>query len=210
MSKYFYHGLGVPYFYDGTITTVLEVFKTGGLKCKRLLGKRNSGYNGLDYISICKKYTEEEYDCYGSTGFYKFVQDSFCFIISDDIEAIKTETIPKSYWYFPDIVEKMKYHPENRYSDMFDEWQVKGEIPLSYIVGIGVPIRWLESIDWRIHKNALQELKSIVDIAQSLGLDIVDSTKKGFIEEYELEKRKTGGKVYQISLDSILKEDSYE
>lgn len=208
MSKYFYHGLGLSYFYPDNITTVLEILTTGGIKCKRLLGKKKFGYNGLDYVSVCKKYMEEEYhNAYGSTGFYKYVQDCFCFIISDDIDAVKTETIPKAYWYFQDIVEKMKKHPEYRYSDMFDEWQVKEMIPLSSIIGIGVPIQWLKEVDWSFHRDSLEVLRNIFSIAESLGLDIVDSTDKNFVENYELEKGKCSSRNYQYTLGIILGSD---
>lgn len=212
MSRYFYHGLGVPYFFPSNITTVLKILTTGGIKSKRLLGrKKQFGYNDLDYVSICKKYSKEEYDCaYGSTGFYKYVQDCFCFIISDEIDAMKTETIPKCYWYFVDIVEKMKENPNARYSDMFDEWQVKNQIATSSIIGIGLPMRWLDGVDWKIFLNSLQELKEILSIAEALGLDIVDSSRENFVEEYELEKRKNPHKIYQIQLDCILGSDTSE
>ncbi len=210
MSKYFYHGLGVPYFFPSNITTVLEIFKTGGIKSKRLLGrKKKFGYNELDYVSVCKKYSKEEYDsAYGSTGFYKYIQDCFCFIISDEIDAIKTETLPKCYWYFIDIVEKMKVNPNARYSDMFDEWQVYGQVPLSSIVGIGIPIKWLENVDWRFCKEALQELKEVISLTQKLGMDIVDSSGENFVEEYELAKERSGNKIYQIQLEGILENES--
>lgn len=212
MSRYFYHGLGLPYFFPSNITTVLEVFKTGGIKSKRLLGrKKKFGYNGLDYVSVCKKYSKEEYDCaYGSTGFYKYVQDCFCFIISDEIPAIKTETLPKCYWYFMDIVEKMKENPNVRYSDMFDEWQVKDQISISSIIGVGIPLKWLEDVDWRLCRDALQELKIIISTVQQLGLDIVDSSRENFVEEYESEKIRNPNKTYQIQLDNILGSDRNE
>lgn len=201
MSKYFYHGLGTPYSCDSVISKVLKILVTGGLKCKRNLNMKDYGYNGLDYVSVCKKYPKEEYSCYGSTAWSKFVQNSFCFIISDEVDAIKTETIPKSYWYFPDIIEKMRKHPENRYSDMFDEWQIKGNVPLASIVGVGIPLKWLENVDWKFHLHALEELKNTLNIIDFLGLDIVDSTEEDFIEKYERRKQEEPNKVQKISID---------
>ena len=46
MSRYFYHGIAIP--------DMLQVLQTGGLKCKRLLGQEEHGFNGLDYISVVK------------------------------------------------------------------------------------------------------------------------------------------------------------
>jgi len=108
------------------------------------------------------------------------------------------------------IVEKMKENPNARYSDMFDEWQVKDQIVTSSIIGIGLPMRWLDGVDWRLCLNSLQELKEILSIAEALGLDIVDSSRENFVEEYELEKRKNPHKIYQIQLDCILGSDTSE
>lgn len=208
MSKYFYHGLGSPYFWPDNIVTMLEILKTGGIKCKRLLGRsKKYGYNGLDYVSICRKGSKEEYEkAYGSTGFYRYVQDCFCFIISDEIEAIKTRTLPKSYWYFPNIVEDMERHPERRYSDMFDEWQVYEEIPLSSIIGIGIPNSSLRDVDWNLNRKALQDLRELFLLSSSLGLEIVDSTNPDFVEKLEEESTKK----YQLSLEYVLGGDSNE
>ncbi len=182
MSKYYYHGIQGNYF---GMKKALKILTTGGIKCKRLLNQENFvGYNGLDYVSICKKEREVEYFHSKTNGFYSFVQCNFCFIISDTIDAVKTE--------MPDFLmtqEALKEYESTRFSDMFDEWQVREEIPLKFIVGIGIPLSELRILfEMQPTLGELQELKEILRISEALGIDIVDSSELHFVESYESQK----------------------
>lgn len=180
MSKYYYHGVKGSCF---GVENALKILKTGGIKCKRLLHMECCGYNGLDYVSICKKEQEKKYITNTVNGFYGFVQNSFCFIISDSIEAIKTEMPNSSLDYDEEPVFK-------RYSDMFDEWQVREQIPLSAIVGIGIPVIELETL-FELYPSSLkelQDLKEILSLSEKMGLDIIDSSEFHFVEVYESQK----------------------
>lgn len=195
MSKYFYHGIQGQYF---GMKGALTILQTGGIKCKRLLDPNRFivlGYNGNDYVSVCKK--EEEYKYYerNINAFYSFVQNSFCFVISNDIEAVKTE-LPS----VPLTEETKKF---TRFSDMFDEWQVKDQIPLSSIIGIGIPISEIKVLfKIRPELEKLEEIKQILILAEQLELDIVDSSEFGFVEKYE-ERKDINGKQYQLSSEQV-------
>lgn len=183
MSKYFYHGTQGNYF---GMKKALSILTTGGIKCKKLLNLDSFyGYNGLEYVSICKKEPDSEYLKNKNNGFYSYVQNSFCFIISDSIDAIKTET--PSFVATPEILSKSI----SRFSDMFDEWQVKDKVPLSAIVGIGIPLNELKVLfSLRPELDILEELREILTISEELGLDIIDSSEFHFVEAYETQKEK--------------------
>lgn len=82
---------------------------------------------------------------------------------------------------------------------MFDEWQVKSEIPLSYIVGIGLPVHKILGYikygeEKEIFKNNLNKLYSI---AKGLNWIIVNTDTLYMENDYieclvnEEEKKKT-------------------
>jgi len=148
MSKYYYHGLGEAFYRGDSLNRILKILKTGGIKCKRLLGLPNiyeSTCNGMDYVSVCKKYPPEDYKSTTmDNAFYTFVQDNFCFIISNEIDAIKTTPAGKIKWNL--YSDSMLTDKRNRISDMFDEWQVYQEIPLFMIVGVGIPSNYVDAI----------------------------------------------------------------
>ena len=192
MSRYFYHGIAIP--------DMLQVLQTGGLKCKRLLGQEEHGFNGLDYISVCKKYAEEDYQNTDmNNAFYSCVQGNFCFIVSERVDAIKTHSSGQIKWY--DYSDSLLTDKRNRISDMFDEWQAYQEIPLSMIIGVGIPSNYVDAMLKKSSSTGrfIMELKEIVAVVTALGLDIVDTNVLGFVEEYEKYKENSSSKVYQIS-----------
>lgn len=207
-SKYFYHGLkeGIDdydFLFDkiDCVEKMITIIESGGLKCRRLLKSRlTGGYNGDDYVSLCRKEENEKYREYPSSSFYTYIHDNFCFIISDEVDAIKTEYLNR--YDFNNVLDIQDYiieHEPERFSDMFDEWQVKDEIPLKYIVGIGVPLKTVKSL-----RKFDSEHEKLVDklflLANSLGLDIVDTRSSDFIEEYESSKSEGKNKVLVNSL----------
>lgn len=77
---------------------------------------------------------------------------------------------------------------------MFDERQVKDEMPLSFIIGIGIPTKKLMTssdvlgFDPDYTSTLSTLLTQIMGLATELGLDIVDSSSPNFVEEYENSK----------------------
>ena len=193
MSRYFYHGVS-------SIASTLKILQSGSIQCRRLLGKKANGYNGLDYVSVCKKYAEEDYQNTDmNNAFYSCVQGNFCFIVSERVDAIKTHSSGQIKWY--DYSDSLLTDKRNRISDMFDEWQAYQEIPLSMIIGVGIPSNYVDAILKKSSSTGrfIMELKEIVAVVTALGLDIVDTNVLGFVEEYEKYKENSSSKVYQIS-----------
>ncbi len=192
MSKYFYHGVS-------SISSTLKILQSGSIQCRRLLGEKANGYNGLDYVSVCKKYADEDYQNTDlDNGFYNSVQNYCCFILSEEIPAMKT--LPtKHIGDYP--MDTILFDKQKRVSDMFDEWQVYQEIPLSMIVGVGIPSNYVDAISKKrsFTGKFIMELKEIVAVVTALGLDIVDTNGIDFVEEYEKKKQDSSIKVYQIS-----------
>lgn len=193
MSKYYYHGVR-------NIYKMFDIIKSGGIKSKRLLGyKYGYGYNGYDYVSICNKINENECDyeinndkvC--NSSFLNYIYNKFCFIISDQVPAIKTYYLEEiSKFSSLNIIRSLLTDIEDRYSDMFDEFQVKDQILLKDIVGIGIPIDE-KNIKKDIELNT--QLKQLYEIALNFGWDIVDTAHLNFVEEYENCKVKTKEKL---------------
>ena len=183
MSKFYYHGTEKESF--------LSIIETGEIKCRRLLVESNikldrtwrlslPGCNGLEYISLCN--TNEKSLIDKDSAYRTFIVNHYCFIISDEIDAIKT-----IYRYDNDSMKRYKKEynkylkdvdsTEIRFSIMPDEYQVRGKITMNKIVGIGFPF-------WH-YRNNLDELNKIFDLSYKLNLDAVDTANPYFIDEYE-------------------------
>lgn len=199
MSKYYYHGIMPKKDPLTKLFTMIEIIKSGGLKSKRKLKIVNLyiGYNGNDYISLCNKEDNSMYDLFSDNinAYEDYIYSNFCFIISDEIDAIKTNTFSRheqyvSYMDFLSIAQG-----DVRYSDMFDEWQVKDEIKLDKIIGIGLPFNLVHS-----YKVSDQEFKKNIEILYSLAnyynFDIVNTDNFNFVEYYENQKNVKCGKYY--------------
>ena len=191
-SKYFYHGIkeGKMCFIPPVqcIDKMIKIIESGGLKSSSQLGKtRAHTYNGLDYISLCRIEDMNEYCKHNPTAFFHFIFVNFCFVISDEVEALKTKQLDTSMYrdYFE--LECIIQASNERYSDMFDEWQVYKEIPLKYIIGIGIPSIVVNR--FKYDSEFMTKLEKLENIAQELNLDIVDTSSVEAIEEFEKNKK---------------------
>ncbi len=193
MERIFYHGIfwkGASKAFNSCETKaleiMLEIIETGGLKSRRLQGVTSAyGFNGDDYISICSKEDEQAYSKYPINAFYGYIQNNFCFIISDDIPAIRVRyNEVNSYLDFMVISDLMRKCPEQRFSDMFDEWQVKDEISLRHIIGIGIPFDKVDDMV-KTNKNYQMKLSQLINLAEQIGLDIVNTSDAKEIDAYE-------------------------
>lgn len=200
MSRYYYHGIK----HGLVLDKALEIFQSGGIRC--ISHARKIGFNGTEFVSVCKKEPEEEYEKHSNNGFYNYVQNRICFIISNQIEAIKPEIIENALqWNRFELIGYMNSKPESRFSDMFDEWQVRGGIPFSYIIGIGIPYRELPTILTKTNKeNGIAVLNEVLACAEALGLDIVDSSDSEFVRKYEESKQSISNKNSTLTMLSIV------
>lgn len=197
MSKFFYHG-------TRTINAMIKIFACNRIKSQRLLGySKGTGYNGLDYISLCKKENKKDYIRGRLSAFYNYINGNCCFIISDEINAIKTEYMECDHMTCEELQIFLEEHSDTRYSDMFDEWQVKDSIPLKYVIGIGLPIeKILENIEYDDSGFFLYTLKTLLKIVKELNLDVIDTCEEDFIENYEL-KLSSNEKKLQKLMEAI-------
>lgn len=208
MKRIFYHGIfcnDISQAFDSielyAIETMIKIIETGGLKSRRLQGTTSSyGFNGDDYISICSKESEEEYTKYPTSAYYTYINNNFCFIISDNIDAIKIRyNTVNNYLDFMVICGLMRQIPNQRFSDMFDEWQVKDKINLGHFIGIGIPFDKLSNPD-KIGENCQGKLSQLIKLSEQLGLDIVNTSDIREIDNYEkkvLSLEKVKGKLYE-------------
>lgn len=81
---------------------------------------------------------------------------------------------------------------------MFDEWQVRDEITLTGIIGIGVPFDWVEVMMETGSYNVKTLIGQIIDTAANLGLDIIDSSTPDFVEKYEAQKADATARKRQV------------
>lgn len=197
MSKYFYHGLGEAFQYKNSLDRAFDIFKNGGIQ------SQIQSDTDMNYISIYKKLPSEEYDraFRYKHAFSSVVENCFCFIISDEIDAIRPIRIPTCSYSGMEMKRLKEIHKNRRFTEMCDEWQVRDRIPLSSIVGIGIPIRWI-TLHWK-DVGQLEKLGELVTIAEKLCLDIVDTNNPKFVEEYETEKIGENSKIYLVSKKEI-------
>ena len=198
MSKFYYHGVGNimcnPYISE----KMINIIKSGGLKSKKFLNLNiRGGYNGMDYVSVCKKEEKNLYEKYPISAFYQYIHNKCCFIISDEISAIKTKYITEDEIDYDEsktryccLLELVQNNEGIRYSDMFDEYQVYESIDLEHILGIGLP---LDIYDSNLLDSIKENIKPLCDLAISLGLDIVDTRDDNFVEKYEEKMYKNNG-----------------
>ena len=202
MSKYYYHGIKNLL----NINAVLSIIQSGGIKSKR---KQNLsykiGFNGADYVSVCKKVPDEDYANFFNSAFENYIVNKFCFIIDNRIPAIKPQYIADaSNWNRFELIKLMVSNPNNRFTDMIDEWQIKDEVPLTYIIGIGIPVKKINSllVSKTVDSNVIEHIKTVLDkiieFALNLNIDIVDSSNMHFIEEYESNKEINNRKILNL------------
>lgn len=202
MSRFYYHRIIPKKEQLERLCTMIEIIKSGGLKSKRKLNISNLyvGYNGSDYISLCKKENDYMYNQINDNinAYEDYIYSNFCFIASDEINAIKTKKFDikgkyVSYMQFYSLAQG-----DIRYSDMFDEWQVKDKINMDKIIGIGLPFNLVFS-----YKNSDLEFKKYIELLYSLvhkyNLDIVNTEDFNFVEKYEQEKNNSKGYIYHFN-----------
>ena len=148
-------------------------------------------FNGRDHISVCKKFSAKEYYIRGLYNMPKafpwYIIEGFGLILSDDIEAEKTEFyVKKNNKYDIGAIRKfVSEHPEKRWSDMFDEYQVEGSIGIDKFKAVFLPINYLKQVKIA---NYQKYLLNIIDKIDKYNLDVIDSCNKKFSELYESDK----------------------
>ena len=197
-GKYYCHGT--------SLDRLINILLTGEIKCRRLIIEEKidikdgedisfvTGYNGYEYISLCKF---NNYSFTNNSAFSIFIRNSFCLIISDKIEAIKT-----IHYNNPDVSSCLQKEIQNfyknndestyRFSDMCDEWQVRTRIPSKYFIGIAIPFSKIVCCNPR-------KIQMLIELAHMHNLEILDSEDMLFMVKFE-KKKGTKNNVKQIFL----------
>ena len=182
-SKYYYHGCG-------TCETLSKILDSKKICTRKDLGLELKGgnglFNGLEYISVCKKSykKDNEQEINGTVeSFTSFICRGFGLILSDDIRAEKTEIFKFDRYFTPyDIYKFVSEHSEKRWSNMFDEYQVKGSIDIDKFKAVMLPIDRLEKGYIKFDSKYLSNIMNKID---KYNLDIVNSCDDRFSELYE-------------------------
>ena len=181
MKQLFYHGMKPRRTTLCRVNTMLEIIETGGLKSNRILGNQLvQGYNGLDYVSVCAKEKFYKYINNNYSAFNIYIKSNFCFIISGEVPAIKTVYI--DYDRFDNYADYKRYlerFPGKQVSDLFDEWQVKDEIPLNYVLGLGIPLKQIMRYPGD-NNEVLRVIERLRYFAELYNWDVVDSSISSF------------------------------
>lgn len=135
------------YSQQDTVRILKHILKSNAFLSRRLQMYRDPyGFNGLDYISLCD-YDKRNIHHEGLpnyTAYISYIRESLSLIIpKDKITAIKPQIVD-----FIGICEEnietmleLGLSENERYSDLYDEVQVKDRIPLSLVTGVTMPIR---------------------------------------------------------------------
>ena len=159
---YYYHGTGV--YVKTALDVMIEIIESGGIKSKnKRKDNKETLFNGDDYISVAKwdggEVERDVFEMFEST-FYGWIFGCPTFIISPDIETVKTDAY-NGYTYDAS---------RDRVSKFRDEYHVKDEIPLDKIVGIAIPFYWVKK-----DKSVLQKIAKILNYAQMYGWKVFNS-----------------------------------
>lgn len=173
----FYH----QYNSKETLKTLSEILKDNALLSLRLQNKEsNYGFNGIDYISLCdydkRNIVPEEEPEYNAYQNYIRMSLSLMFpkekleVITPQIIAISTKT-KNGFKKMATLGEKQ----EERYSDLYDEVQVKDRVSIDLMSGITMPIHLINSPFYSEQKRIdkiLEELEKLKKVLLSYGHDI--------------------------------------
>lgn len=192
MGLLFYHGMQPRRSVLCKVNKMLEIIDSGSFKSNRLLGNNLAhGYNGLDYISVCAREKFYKYWKKEESAFNLFIKNNFCFILSSEIPVIKPEYINyNNFIHYSDLVDYLNSFPEQQFSDLFDEWQVKDEIPLDYVIGLGLPLKYLNKMKY-LGETTRAKIRELYLFAEFFNWDIIDSSTLSSFYSYEKTKSKT-------------------
>lgn len=151
-NKY-YHGLGCQFNnilgYEsndviGELRTLELILKSGALLSNKLQNNFKNceqiGFNGNNYISLCDGTIGKNMQ---NSAYSMFIQSSISIILDGNIpNIIKPNILPKkaSFYTINELIRFSSDMNDVRYTDLYDEVQVKDRIDDSYFVGIGFPI----------------------------------------------------------------------
>lgn len=130
-----------------TLRVLKNILKSDAILSRRLQRYRDPyGFNGLDYISLCdydrRNMHHERFPNY--TAFKTYVTESLSIVFpKDKITVIKPQMVDFIGAEHKNLktMEELGLSPNKRYSDLYDEVQVKDSVPLSLMSSITMPLQ---------------------------------------------------------------------
>ena len=192
-EKVYMHGLGKNYSdLDGQINLLFEILETGALLS---LSNQHinipSGYNGVDYISLCDYERREmynEFKVYNSYNLFIKKSIALCFPKESLDVIVPTYLNRKDIRYKKNLYELLE-DKNNQYSDLLDEVQVKDRIDLSLMSHITFPIehyietyKYSKNYMYVILMGKINEIKSMMNYYNT-NVDIFDIESKELVNQ---------------------------
>ncbi len=153
-----------------------------GLKCAKLLGLKNGGYNGKYYISLSKDIPNKQ----NVESAYMYLKWSSYMFIIDNIKTYKC-----THSYFRELFKQTKV--PLRCSTWDDEYQAYSIITPDHFVGMECPLKdWINNIHYVKNLELLKNLRNIMINMNELRIDlpIYDSSDELAGRLYEIDKEK--------------------
>lgn len=193
------------YRHEDTIKKLKYILESDAILSRRLqMNNDPYGFNGIDYISLCD-YEKRNLHHKGMpdyTAYYSYIRESLSLMFpKDKIEVIKPKMVDfiglsKSGL---DRMLELGLSKEQRYSDLYDEVQVKDIVPLTSLNGVTMPLDKMvkgfipENIATSMVQRELEQIKELLikynhevpmyDIDSFISLDD-DQNVKTLVKEY--------------------------
>jgi len=151
-----------------------NILRSNALLSRKLQGINDSkGFNGIDYISLCdyQKRNIHPINHQKYTSFEAYIRDSISLIFPKDKLEIITPTIIDIITTSKQGYRDMAYlgmSSDKRYSDLFDEVQVKNKISLDLMCGITFPFHKVNNSLFGINQNTRTIIKQLSKIKRLL------------------------------------------
>lgn len=196
---YYSHTIRITNFDYIDISRIDNIIKSGYIysrrKMKEILGINNkdtceetSLFNGMDYISLCdlsKKH--ERYSAY-----YMYVYRGLSFLFSKNIDVIVPTIVNTNVNDMSFIYKAHEYGQKiNRYSDLYDEVQVKDKLSLDYLKGMSISLRSMRIFHDK--KYLFEYLKALKEVLEKNNLNIpiynLDTKKELLVDKTKIKIR---------------------
>ena len=150
------------------------ILKDHALLSRRMLGLTDSiGFNGIDYISLCdyEKRNIHPINHPKYTSYEAYIRETLSLIFPKDKLEIVTPTIIDVITTTKQGYRDMAYlgmSQDKRYSDLYDEVQVKNKISLDLMCGITIPFHKINNSIFGINQNTKTITKHLTKIKKLL------------------------------------------
>lgn len=176
MDRYYYHGIGEEIELE-TLESMLTIMDTGVIK-----SRGSVGYSGDEYEHVCLYRKNDNHNYSGGdrmgTAYEGWINHAFCFVISPNIEALKT-----AHYH------NLEDESSASFTDLIDEWRSDGEIPLDRVVGIGLPLDKIRDLRATAGSSVDEEfddkLGDILVFAESMDWMIINSDEPEFADRLD-------------------------